>query len=113
MGESNRLDIHIHVHNHDQGATPAWAVDLSHKMEQLKETIMTAVDDLKSAMTDLITEATTDITQLITQINNQANSDPAVIALTAQVRQAIVDLHKGFTDATGVKLPPPPPPQPA
>jgi hypothetical protein len=107
---------HTHVHHHNETDPEVLArLDaISTQLGLMETKIMAAIDDLKTAIAGLITEATTDVSTLIGQINTQTGNDPAVLALTAQVQQAITDLHTTFTGATGVPLPPPTPaPTPA
>lgn len=67
---------------------------------------MTAIDDLKTATAAFITEGTSDIATLVSQINAQVSNDPAIVDLTKQITDATTAMHKAFTDATGVPLPP-------
>lgn len=69
------------------------------------ETIMAAIDDLKTAIAALIAEGTSDIAALVTQINSQTNQDPAIVALTGQVTDAVQAMHQAFTGVTGTPVP--------
>lgn len=65
------------------------------------EFLMPAIDDLKTAITALITEGTSDIAALVAKINAQSNQDPAIVALTTQVTDATAAMHSAFNAATG------------
>jgi hypothetical protein len=101
--------IHHHYHSEPDPEVLARLDAIDQKLDLMEKKIMAAIDDLKTAIAGLITEATTDVSTLIGQINTQTGNDPAVLALTAQVQQAITDLHTTFTNATGVPLPAPAP----
>ena len=81
--------------------------ELDQKIDLVKETIMSAIDDLKTAVAAFVQEGTSDISALVAQINAQSNNDPAIIALTQQITDATTAMHTAFTGATGVPLPPP------
>ncbi len=103
---------HVHYHHHHHSIEARCEVmrrldALDQKIDLVKETIMAAIDDLKTAVAGFITEGTSDIAALVTQINATANQDPAIVALTQQVTDATTAMHKSFTDATGVPLPTP------
>ena len=107
-------DNHVHYHHHHHSVEARCEVmrrldALDQKIDLVKETIMAAIDDLKTAVAGFITEGTADISALVTQINAAANQDPAIVALTKQVTDATTAMHTAFTGATGVPLPLPPP----
>lgn len=108
-----------HIHHHYYGEPDPEVLDrldaIFTRLGLLETKIMAAIDDLKTAIAGLITEGTSDIAALVTQINSQTNQDPAIIALTAQVTDAMQTMHAAFTGATGVALQPPttPPAAPA
>jgi hypothetical protein len=103
---------HHHNHPNPWDSAPPWAIELGFMVSLVignTESIMAAIDDLKTATAAFIQEGTSDIAALVAQINTQANQDPAIVALTQQVTDATTAMHKAFTDATGVPLPPPTP----
>lgn len=106
--------MHLTIHHYHHAAQDPEVVRLLSTIQhqnnlilERMETIMTAIDDLKTAIAALIAEGTSDIASLVTQINSQVNQDPAIIALTTQVTEAMQTMHQAFTGATGVALPPP------
>jgi hypothetical protein len=105
--ESEISPIHIHLHVKPDHQVVALLNDVFVRLDLMESNIMAAIDDLKTAVAGFITEGTSDIATLVAQINAQANQDPAIVALTQQVTDATTAMHKAFTDATGVPLPPP------
>lgn len=113
------LGLFFHRNNDPWSSAPPWAIEQREMVRQvlvrqdriieLEKRLMAAIDDLKTSIAALITEGTSDISDLVAKINSQANQDPAIVALTQQVTDATASLHKAFTDATGVALPPPTP----
>ena len=105
--------------NDPWSSAPPWAVELRQMVRlvlmredrifEMEKTLMAAIDDLKTSVAGLITEGTSDIADLVAKINSQSNQDPAIVALTQQVTDATTSMHKAFTDATDVPLPPPMP----
>jgi len=103
---------HTHYHTHHHHLEARCEVmrrleALDQKIDLTKETIMAAIDDLKTAVAGFIQEGTSDIAALVAQINAQTNQDPAIVALTTQITDATTAMHTAFTGATGVPLPPP------
>lgn len=96
-GIEQELGRHFRLHEHH--------TRLLERLTQGLDLIMTAIADLKTAVAALIAEGTSDITALVAQINAGANNDPAIVALTAQINQAVSDLHAAFTKATGTTVP--------
>jgi len=70
------------------------------------DTIMAAIDDLKTSIAALIAEATSDITQLINRAAS-GSSDPAMAQLATDVNAATKSLHDQFEAATGTPIPTP------
>ena len=101
------IDVNLHIK-----ADPEVLARLDLILDKLdlnQETIMAAIDDLKTAIGGFITEGTSDIATLVAKINATANQDPAIVALTQQVTDATTAMHTAFTNATGVPLPAPAP----
>jgi uncharacterized phage infection (PIP) family protein YhgE len=101
--------VHHHTHNHVEARCEVMRRldELDQTIGLKMETIMAAIDDLKTAIAGLITEGTSDISALVTQINAAVNQDPAIVALTQQVTDATTAMHTAFTGVTGTPLPPP------
>lgn len=96
-------------HDNPWKEAPDYAIEIGIGLSviiQNQEKIMSAIDDLKTAIAAMITEATGDVASLVTQINTTSNQDPAIVDLTKQVTDATTALHQAFTGATGVVLPP-------
>lgn len=104
------MDIHVYLHVKPDPEVLALLNDVFPRLDLMESNIMAAIDDLKTATAAFITEGTTDIAALVAKINSQVNQDPAIVALTAQITDATTAMHKAFTDATGVPLPPVPTP---
>jgi hypothetical protein len=103
------MDIHVYLHVRPDIEVLARLDAIDQKLDLIESNIMTAIDDLKTAVAGFITEGTGDIASLVTQINAQSNQDPAIVALTKQVTDATIAMHTAFTTATGVPLPAPTP----
>lgn len=78
---------HTHYHTHHHHVEARCEVmrrldALDSKIDLVKETIMSALDDLKTAVAAFVQEGTSDIAALVAQINTQANQDPAIVSLT-------------------------------
>jgi len=72
-----------------------------------KEKIMSALDDLKQTMSDLINEATTDVETVIEKIGSTPPDDTAALqALTQQGKDAIAKLK---ADMAAITTPTPAP----
>lgn len=66
-----------------------------------KETIMSALDDLKAAMAALVTEAVTDLELVLGKISNAPQDDTAdLVALTKQANDAIAKLKADMAPLT-------------
>jgi hypothetical protein len=98
--------IHITLHIEPDHEVRARLDAILEQLHLMESNIMTAIDDLKAATAAFITEGTSDIAALVAQINAGVNQDPAIVALTGQITDATAAMHKAFTDATGVPLPP-------
>lgn len=86
-----------------------WAL---HKLETARairhlEKIMTAIDDLKTDVAALIGEAVADINALAQAIAAAGSQDPAIVALSGQIKDATKTIHDSFTAATGTPVPVP------
>ncbi len=103
------MDIHVFLHVKPDPEVLALLNAVVPRLDLMELNIMAAIDDLKTAIGGFITEGTSDIATLVAQINATSNQDPAIVALTTQVTDATTAMHKAFTDATGVPLPPPAP----
>ena len=100
---------HHHFYHYSPGARDEVMrrlEDIDQNMTSSKETIMTAIDDLKTSIAALISESTNDITTLINNAANNSN-DPKIQQLKADVDTATKNLHDQFTAATGTPVPPP------
>lgn len=78
--------------------------------DELKEFIMTALDDLKKNIGDLIAEGTADITALVQRASQQSQqqggaSESDLQQLADNVAQATKSMHDAFMAATGTSVP--------
>lgn len=91
---------------------PHWALELGLMLGiviENQETLMTALDTLKTDVAALIAEATADITAAIAAAQ-AASNDPAIDALDQTVTAATKTLHDQFAATTGTPVPATPQP---
>lgn len=79
---------------------------LTNELKHLEHRIMSALDDLKAALTDLVNEAVTDLEALIAKLAATPPDDTAAIqALTAQATDTTAKLK---ADMAAIATPPAP-----
>jgi hypothetical protein len=82
-----------------------WAIQKLHTErdvrlnQELKDFIMSAIDDLKTEVQKFLDEGLSDINTLVGRIATSSNNDPAIVDLTNQVKSATAKMHDAFQTA--------------
>jgi gas vesicle protein len=83
---------------------------LSHALSEQTRTIMSALDDLKKNIADLIAEGTADLTAVVQKLKESSQhqggvSEDEIEELAQNVARATETMHTTFLAATGVPVP--------